>query len=52
VVILTGQAEETTVVEAARLQISGYLIKPVSPKLLGGQLQNIRARRQARPWRE
>jgi two-component system, chemotaxis family, chemotaxis protein CheY len=42
VVILTGHADEATVLEAAQLQISGYLIKPVSPKLLRVQLQKVR----------
>jgi two-component system chemotaxis response regulator CheY len=41
VVMLTGHAEEGLVAGAARLQISGYLIKPVSPKLIGAHLHNI-----------
>lgn len=39
VVILTGQAEESTVHDAVRLQISGFLVKPVSVKALGGYLR-------------
>jgi CheY-like chemotaxis protein len=41
VLILTGYAEKKTVLVASRLQISGYLIKPVSPKLLCVRLQSI-----------
>ena len=41
VIILTGRAEVTTVVAASKLQINGYLIKPVSPKQLGDQLQKV-----------
>ncbi len=32
VIMLTADASESTIVNAARLQISGYLLKPVSPK--------------------
>jgi CheY-like chemotaxis protein len=49
VVILTGHAEETMVLNAARLQINGYLIKPISPKLLSENLQGILAKPQATP---
>jgi CheY-like chemotaxis protein len=41
VVILTGHADQATVLDAARLQINGFLVKPISPKLLGVHLQNI-----------
>jgi two-component system chemotaxis response regulator CheY len=41
VVILTGHADKATVLDAAQLQISGYLIKPVSPTLLKVQLHRI-----------
>lgn len=47
VVILTGQAEETTVQSAVKLQISGFLVKPVSPKSLGACLQKILAKPQS-----
>jgi len=47
VVLLTGHADAETVAEAARLAISGYLIKPVSPKQLGTLLDKILARRAA-----
>lgn len=49
VVILTGHADESTVVDAARLAINGFLVKPVSPKLLGTHLQGIFAARQTLP---
>jgi two-component system, chemotaxis family, chemotaxis protein CheY len=41
VVMLTGHAEEETVLGAFRLQISGFLVKPVSPKALGAKLRSI-----------
>jgi CheY-like chemotaxis protein len=46
VVIMTGYAEEATVYDAVKLQISGFLVKPVSPKSMGGYLHKILARRQ------
>jgi two-component system chemotaxis response regulator CheY len=49
VIILTGRAEETTVVAASKLQINGYLVKPVSPKQVSQQLQKILAAREATP---
>lgn len=49
VIMLTGRTDEATVRDAARLQIRGFVIKPVSPKLLGGHLQTIFAMRQAIP---
>ena len=47
VVILTGQAEEDTVLDAVKLQVSGFLVKPVSPKALGGYLKRILGQPQA-----
>jgi two-component system chemotaxis response regulator CheY len=47
VVMLTGSAEEETIMGAARLTISGYLVKPVSPKLLGSHINAIFPGRQA-----
>lgn len=41
VVILTACAEEATVHDAVRLRISGFLVKPVSPKALGMYLHKI-----------
>jgi len=41
VVILTGHAEEATVHDALRLHISGFLVKPVSPKALGVHLHKL-----------
>jgi DNA-binding NarL/FixJ family response regulator len=49
VIILTGHGEKETVVAASKLRIGGYLIKPISPKQLSGQLQVVLARRQAPP---
>ena len=49
VIILTGVADETTVLGAARLQISGFVVKPISPKLLRAHLHNIFARREVLP---
>jgi DNA-binding NarL/FixJ family response regulator len=49
VVILTGRADKPTVLDAARLQVSGFMVKPVSPKLLGAHLQTIFANRVAAP---
>ena len=45
VIILTGSAEVTTVVAASKLQISGYLVKPISAKQIGDQLQKVFAAR-------
>ena len=47
VMILTGVAEEATVQDAVKLQISGFLVKPVSPKALGAYLRKILGTRQA-----
>jgi len=41
VLILTGRADEATVLDAARLHIGGFVLKPVSPKLLGAHLHSI-----------
>jgi CheY-like chemotaxis protein len=49
VIILTGRAEVTMVVAAAKLQINGYLVKPVSPKQIGDQLQKVLRNRQPVP---
>jgi two-component system chemotaxis response regulator CheY len=49
VVILTGHAEQATVIAASKLQIDGYLIKPISPKQLDVQLRKVIGRRQAPP---
>jgi two-component system, chemotaxis family, chemotaxis protein CheY len=49
VIILTGRAEVTTVVAASKLQINGYLVKPVSPKQIAAQLQKTFAARQPIP---
>ena len=49
VIILTGHAEEAIVVAAARLQIDGYMLKPISPKRLGDQLQKVLGVRGAAP---
>lgn len=49
VIILTGRAEVTTVIAASKLQINGYLVKPISPKQIGDQLQKTLAARQAIP---
>ncbi len=43
VIILTGRAEASTVAAAGKLQINGYLIKPVSPKQIASQLRKILA---------
>jgi two-component system chemotaxis response regulator CheY len=49
VVILTGRSEVTTVAAAAKRQIEGYLVKPVSARQLGDRLRAIAARRQVTP---
>jgi CheY-like chemotaxis protein len=41
VLMLTVSADEATILDAARLQLSGYLVKPVSPKLLGSHISAI-----------
>jgi CheY-like chemotaxis protein len=41
VIMLTGRSQEATVIAAMRLQVSGYLIKPVSPKSLKASLRDI-----------
>jgi two-component system, chemotaxis family, chemotaxis protein CheY len=48
VIVLTVNAEESTILTAARLKVSGYLVKPVSPKQLGAQIKAIEHNRQAR----
>jgi two-component system chemotaxis response regulator CheY len=49
VIILTGRNEVTTVVAASKLQINGYLVKPVSPKQISDQLQKVLGSRQPVP---
>jgi two-component system chemotaxis response regulator CheY len=49
VIILTGRAEVTTVIAASKLQINGYLVKPVSPKQIDVLLQKALGTRQAVP---
>jgi len=49
VIMLTGHAEETTVIAASKRQINGYVIKPVSPKQLSDKLQHILGERKATP---
>jgi two-component system, chemotaxis family, chemotaxis protein CheY len=39
VVMLTGDGAQSTVAEAAKLGISGYLVKPISPKNLADRLR-------------
>lgn len=41
VIMLTGDAKEGTLLDAARMQVSGYLVKPVSPKQLGDRLRVV-----------
>jgi len=41
VVMLTADAEQGTILDAARLNVDGYLLKPVSPKRLGDHLQAV-----------
>jgi two-component system chemotaxis response regulator CheY len=41
VIMLTGHADAATVAAASRLNINGYMIKPISPKQLGDQLRKI-----------
>lgn len=45
VVILTGNAAETTVNDAVKLRINGFLVKPFSPAALGAHLRKILAPR-------
>jgi CheY-like chemotaxis protein len=49
VIMLTGRAEVTTVIAASKLQINGYLVKSVSPKQIGDQLQKVLGNRQPAP---
>jgi two-component system, chemotaxis family, chemotaxis protein CheY len=49
VIILTGYAAEATVHDAVKLQISGFLVKPVSPKSMGTYLKKILGDRQPIP---
>lgn len=49
VIMLSGHAEQQTIVAAAKLGINGYLIKPISPKQLGDELRNVLAMRRALP---
>jgi two-component system chemotaxis response regulator CheY len=41
VIMLTSDSNETTILTAAKLQLAGYLVKPVSPKQLGGLVTAI-----------
>jgi two-component system, chemotaxis family, chemotaxis protein CheY len=41
VLMLTVDAGEATILDAARLKVSGYLVKPVSPKQLGRHINAI-----------
>lgn len=41
VLMLTVDAGEATILNAARLKVSGYLVKPVSPKQLGRHINAI-----------
>jgi CheY-like chemotaxis protein len=41
VIMLTANAQERTVKDAARLAISGYLLKPVSPRRLGARMRAL-----------
>ena len=41
VVMLTGDAKEATLLGAAKLKVSGYLVKPVSAKQLAERLRGI-----------
>jgi len=47
VVILTEQAEESTVADAVKPQVGGFLVKPVSAKALGGCLHRALDQRHA-----
>src|SRR5712692_7743203 len=38
VIVLTTNAEKASIVDAARLQADGYLVKPVSPKQLASRI--------------
>jgi CheY-like chemotaxis protein len=49
VIILTGRADEPTVIAASKLRINGYLIKPVSPKQVSDQLRQLFGSRGAMP---
>jgi two-component system, chemotaxis family, chemotaxis protein CheY len=39
VIMLTGNPDEATVLNATRLKVSGYLVKPVSPKQLAARIE-------------
>lgn len=41
VVILTGTADESVVLDAVKLQVSGFLVKPIAPNKLGAYLRKI-----------
>jgi two-component system, chemotaxis family, chemotaxis protein CheY len=41
VIMLTGDANQGTLLDAARMQVSGYLVKPVSPKQLADRLRVV-----------
>jgi two-component system chemotaxis response regulator CheY len=51
VLMLTVSADEATILGAARLKVSGYLVKPVSPKLLSSHISAIVRTRPAEPGR-
>ena len=46
VIILTSHGEREMVNDAAQLQIDGYLLKPIAPKLLDERIQNVMQRLQ------
>lgn len=41
VIMVTGHGEQQAVLEAAKLRISGYLVKPVSTQLLAGRIEAV-----------
>ncbi len=45
VIMLTGNADEATVLNATRLKVSGYLVKPVSPKQLAAHINSALTKR-------
>ena len=49
VLMLTVSADEATILDATRLKVSGYLVKPVSPKLLGSHISAIVRTRPTEP---
>lgn len=49
VLLITAEAEKDTIVEAVRLEVNGYIVKPFTPRTLQENIEKIFAPRAALP---